>query len=300
MNIKWQNGGITDSTTTGGRNGADLLKGDGWPTGVNGFYLAENHSINLENGEGNRTPVSVSCGFLHHHQIGAVLTRRNRMISNQGVRITREDSTSTVVVGEQIASVLMFQRQGIELMVGDQQNDSLVNSQLHINITEIRRFGVRFPVPSRYQQVLLALHQLQALLGEDIPEGLRATIEHFAASWEDPELIRNGTTHDVLSQLREQYAAYDNTYTVEDDLVAHLTGHSGEEDIDENSTTSEGAVLNNTINYFNSKTMFQKTQRPHKTPPQPSHKSCEGCHWSSCHRSGHSRLGKQRAECYER
>ena len=265
MEISWQNGGINDPTTTGGRNGADLNWGGWWPTGVtSGRYLVENHSIDLDTGVGNRTFVSITCGFLHHHQIGAVLTRRD----NRRVRITCEDSTSTVVVGEQIASILMFQRYGIELMVGDQQNDSLVNSQLHINITEIRRFGVRFPVPSRYQQVLLALHQLQALLGEDIPGGLRAAMEHFTACWEDSALIRNGTTHDAFLQLREQYAAYDNTYTMEDDLVAHLTGYSGEENINANDTTSEGASLNNAQSTTQQQdTISENTTSSQHTPP---------------------------------
>ena len=241
MNIRWQNGGITSPTSTGGRNGADLMEGDGWPTGINGQYLVDNHTIDMRTGVGNRTTVSISCGFLHHHNIGAVLTRRD----NLRCRIRRED-TDSVVVGEQIASVLMFQRQGIELMIGNHQNDTLIDSQLHINVTAIERNGVQYNVANRFEQVMLAIHRLQELLGEDILEGLRTAIEHFAASWEDPALIRNGTTHDAFLQLREHYATYDDTYTLEDDLVAHLTGHSGEEDIDVNDTTSEGETLNNT------------------------------------------------------
>ena len=231
------NGGISNPNTTGGRQ-TDLLRGSGWPEGIpNGRHIVDNHT-----GAGNRTEVRITVGFLSHHPVRAVLTRS----THAKVRITRESDDDTVVVSEQIASVLMFQRQGIELIVGDHHNDTLNDSQLHINVTAIERTGIRYLVSARFGQVLLALHQLQGLLGEDIPEGLRATIEHFAACWEDPELIRNGTTHDAFLQLREQYAAYDDTYTVGDDLVAHLTGHSGEEDINANDTTSEGAVLNNT------------------------------------------------------
>lgn len=224
MDIKWQNGGITSRTSTGGRNGADLVKGGGWPAGIDGQYLVNNHTIDIKTGTGNRTNVSISCGFLHNHQIGAVLTRRD----NRRCRIRREN-TEFVVVGEQVASVLMFQRQGIELMVGDPQNDTITGSQLHINLTEFERFGVRYPVASRFEQVLLTLNRLQKLLGEDIPESLYNAIENFAMAWENPDLIRNGTTHDAFLELRRQYQAYDETYSIEEDLVAHLTSHADTE-----------------------------------------------------------------------
>ena len=237
MDIRMHNGGLSNPNTTGGRQ-TDLLRGIRWPEGIpNGRHIVDNHT-----GVGNRTEVRITVGFLSHHPVGAVLTRS----TDHTVRITRESGDDTVVVSEQIASVLMFQRQGIELIVGDHHNDTLSESQLHITVTAIERNGARYSANTRFGQVLLALHQLQALLGEEIPEGLRATIEHFAACWEDPELIRNGTTHDAFLQLREQYAAYDDTYTIEDDLVAHLTGHSGEEEINANDTTSEGPPLNNT------------------------------------------------------
>lgn len=237
MDIRMYNGGLSNQNTTGGRQ-TDLQKGKGWPQGIpNGQHIVDNHT-----GVGSETEVRITVGFLSHHPVGAVLTRS----TDRTVRITRESGDDTVVVSEQVASVLMFQRQGIELIVGDHHIDTLSESQLHITVTAIERNGARYSANTRFGQVLLALHQLQALLGEDIPEGLRAAIEHFVASWEDPALIRNGTTHDAFLQLREHYATYDDTYTVAEDLVARLTGHSGEEDIDANDTTSEGAALNNT------------------------------------------------------
>ena len=225
MNIRMYNGGISNPNTSGGRQ-TDLQRGERWPASIpNGAYIVNNHTIDRATGTGNRTDVVISCGFLNQHPIGAILTRSKET----SCRVTRENENDTIVVSEQVASVLMFQRQGIEMIIGDPQNDTLVGNQLHIHVTAIERNGIHYNGASRFEQVVDAINQLQQLLAIDISEGLRLAIQAFASVWEDPECIRNGTTHDAFLELRERFAAYDEAYDVGYDLVAHLTGNGGME-----------------------------------------------------------------------
>lgn len=212
MDIFCLGGGLANNPTSGGMM-TDLRRGEGWPAGISGGpYIVENH---LDR------DVIISCGFLESHQLGATLSRKN----DSSVRVARS-TENTVVVAQQISSVLLLPRSGIRRIRGDVERDILNDEHLHLHVTSVEH-DTALTEPDaqiRYNQVQQAVARLGNLLLEEIPGGLVDAIDAFLGNWGNADSVRTGELRTCLSALEDQIASTYDNYTVDDDLVQFLTG----------------------------------------------------------------------------
>ena len=203
----------------GGGLGTGLQMGVGWPDGINNAAdIVQNH---LDR------PVLITCGFLTGHRLRMYITFHNPNNLRINLDEAEEDEVRSVVVAEQVSSVLMLPRAEIVKIRGDAERDTLDAEYLHLHVTEIRRRHdgeLRWnDAQNRYNQVLQAVARLRTLLPYNLTDGLRDSIQLFLEVWNNPDDVRTGVLRHRLNGLEEQLAAMYDEYSVTDDIVQFLT-----------------------------------------------------------------------------
>ena len=196
----------------GGQGGpmTDIRMGDGWPSNISGgAYIIENLL---------HVPVFVTCGFLNQHSLGAEIVRQTT--SSARARTVN----GSVVVAEQISSVLMLPRNGLQRICGNTALDSLNERHMHLHVSSVQHALGNYNAGARYHQVQRATRCLFILLSDELPDGLRDSVEDFLHIWGNTDNVRTGDLRTRLSALEGQLASTYDDYTVDDDIVQFLTG----------------------------------------------------------------------------
>jgi hypothetical protein len=165
--------------------------------------------------------VNVSVGFLIGHDTGSILVQQGTL---QSVRCTIS-TQDTVVIAQQVSSVLMLPRDGMIRVRGNQNLDTLNQDGLHLHVSSIEHDLGNYYAGVRYNQVQQAVARLGNLLSEEIPEQLADSVNDFLVVWGDPNSVRSGELRNRLSEVENQLAETYDEYTIDLDIVEFLTGN---------------------------------------------------------------------------
>ena len=203
-------GGLANNPDSGGMM-TDLRRGERWPNNVSSYrYISENHI---------ERQVRITCGFLVCSQTGAILSGDQR-----NIRIRVDENTNSVVVAQQVSSLLMLPRNGVIRIIGNPELDELNNEHLHLFVTEVEHDLGHFNSALRYAHVQRTVVSIANLLSEDIPDELRNSIDSFLSIWGYPDPVRSGELRERLSRLENNLASAFDGYAIDDDIVQFLTG----------------------------------------------------------------------------